>query len=157
MINQVRLHCRRASWAEVREWMPRHRHLSCPPGHLVAFAVCSGEIGGALFGEWTHGIAVIGRPVSPKLQARGYLEITRCVTDGTPNACSALYGVCRRWARRTRPGSVLVTYTRSDEPGTSLRAAGYILEATSVNTSTRWANRPGRIKGDDIVKKRWRA
>ena len=52
------------------------------------------------------------------------LEVNRVATDGTPNACSALYGAARR-AAFALGYKKLVTYILDTEPGTSLRAAGW--------------------------------
>lgn len=54
------------------------------------------------------------------------LEIVRvAVEEGTPNGCSMLYGACSR-AARAMGALDLLTYTDEDEPGTSLRAAGFV-------------------------------
>jgi hypothetical protein len=52
------------------------------------------------------------------------LEVTRCCTDGTTNACTKLYGAVRRAAAAL--GYVrLLTTTGASEGGASLRAAGW--------------------------------
>jgi hypothetical protein len=94
-----------------------HRHHAPPRG--MKFAVGVADSGGVL-----RAVAIAGRPVARLFDDGSTLEITRVTSDGTPNACSMLYGACRRaafalgWTR-------LVTYTQADEPGASLRAAGY--------------------------------
>ena len=70
-----------------------HRHHDPPVSGLQAFEVLGSN-------GWPVGWAVVGRPVAPALQVAGWVEVTRCATDGTKNACSALYGACERWARR---------------------------------------------------------
>lgn len=55
------------------------------------------------------------------------LEIYRCCTDGTHNACSKLYGACLRIAREMGYERV-ITYTLKSEKSTSLKAAGFICE-----------------------------
>lgn len=93
-----------------------HRHHKPPVGNKFSIAVA--------VGERVVGVAIVGRPVSRMLQDGWTLEVTRCCSDGTPNACSKLYGACRRaaWALGYRR---LVTYTLPQEGGVSLRAAGY--------------------------------
>lgn len=60
------------------------------------------------------------------LAARDVLCVVRvAVLESQPNACSMLYGACSR-AARDMGARGLVTYTHQDEPGTSLRAAGWI-------------------------------
>ncbi len=52
------------------------------------------------------------------------LEITRLATDGTPNACSYLYGAAQR-ACAALGYTRLGTYILKSESGRSLRAAGW--------------------------------
>lgn len=92
-----------------------HRHSAPVVGHKFSRGLfLDGRLVGAI---------IVGRPVSRQLAARGYLEVTRCVTDGTPNACSRLYADAWRIVRQQ--GLKLCTYIRADEPGSSLRAAGW--------------------------------
>jgi hypothetical protein len=51
-------------------------------------------------------------------------EVTRVATDGSRNACSALYSAAWR-AARAMGYTRLITYTQSGEDGASLRAAGW--------------------------------
>lgn len=101
------------------------------------------------------GAAIVGRPVARLLDDGMTLEVNRCVTDGTPNACSALYGAVARAAKAFGYARIF-TYTRIDEPGTSLRAAGWILDNPAIRARS-W-NMPGRVRIDrtEIVKRqRW--
>ena len=59
------------------------------------------------------------------------LEVTRLCTDGTRNACSALYAACARRAKREGYAKI-ITFILQSEPGTSLRAAGWTLEAAKA-------------------------
>jgi hypothetical protein len=52
------------------------------------------------------------------------LEVTRCTTNGTKNAASLLYGAAWR-ATKALGYRRLITYTLVEEPGTSLKAAGW--------------------------------
>lgn len=95
-----------------------HRHLSYPTGD-----VC--RVGLSVDGE-LQAAAVAGRPGARMLNDGRTLEITRVASGAQPcvNASTRLYGAIRRaglalgWKR-------FVTYTRCDEPGDSLRAAGF--------------------------------
>lgn len=100
---------------------------------------------------WLVGVVMVGRPVSRVLAAAGALEVTRCCTDGTRNACSQLYGWAIREARR-RGVSRLYTYTRCHESGSSLVAAGWRRDGVVKGRS--WANRPlsAHASGDKV---RW--
>lgn len=124
-----------------------HRHLSSPPpGGLFALEVV-GEDG------WPVGWAIVGRASSRVLDGRGWVEVTRCSTDGTRNACSILYGAASRWARARHAG--IVTYTREDEPGASLRGAGWVVTGESRARRNGWGNRGGRRAQEAIGKMRW--
>ena len=70
------------------------------------------------------GVAIMGRPVAPWADRETRLEVLRVCTDGTKNACSLLYAAAAR-AAKALGYRVIGTYTRQDEPGTSLRAAGW--------------------------------
>ncbi len=71
------------------------------------------------------GVGIAGRPVAAALQDGTTLEVVRvCVLEGHANGCSILY------AALCRAGFALgyqraVTYTRADELGSSLKAAGF--------------------------------
>lgn len=71
-----------------------------------------------------HGAAIVGRPVSRELDPYLLAEVTRLVTDGLLNACSFLYGACARVAK-AMGFSRIQTYILEEEPGTSLKAAGW--------------------------------
>lgn len=66
----------------------------------------------------------------PSSEDDGYsVEVTRCCTDGARNAPSMLYGRAIRLARLFGYRR-LYTYTLQTEPGSSVRAAGFRLDAT---------------------------
>jgi hypothetical protein len=85
-------------------------------------------------GRTLLGVALVGNPVAPALNGLGTLEVNRlCIRRDTAaalrwNAASMLYGWCAREAAR-RGWRKIITYTRADEPGTSLRAAGWKMES----------------------------
>lgn len=97
-----------------------HRHHQPPPGFLFAI--------GAAQDDTLVGVATAGRPVSRHLDDGLTIEVTRVATTGEFNACSMLYRACWRSAKH-RGYHRAVTYTRSDEGGASLRAAGWLLAA----------------------------
>ena len=122
-----------------------HRHHGAPVGGLFA-------LGLAQAGELV-GVAVVGRPVARALQDGATAEVTRVCTLGEPNACSKLLGACRRVARDLGYRR-LVTYTLSEEPGTSLRAAGWIQTASVPGRS--WDRRTRRRTTTSLGdKRRW--
>lgn len=94
----------------------RHRHHGPTRGHKFSVGL---ERDGELIG-----IAITGRPVAPGAQAwpTPTAEILRvCVADDVANACSKLYGACRR-AAVAMGYTRVITYTLASESGTSLRA-----------------------------------
>lgn len=77
--------------------------------------------------EQLVGVAICGRPVSRYLDDGKTLEVNRCCTDGTRNACSKLYGACAKIARDMGYKRI-ITYILAHENGASLRASNYICE-----------------------------
>lgn len=93
-----------------------HRHHVPPVGSKYCLAVNDGS--------QVVGVAIVGRPVARMSDNGWTLEVTRCCTDGTKNACSALYSACWR-AARALGYRRLITYTLSSEGGASLKAANW--------------------------------
>lgn len=119
-----------------------HRHNAPVPGHK--FSVGVADDSGTL-----RAVAIVGRPVARNFDDGDTLEVVRLASDGTPNACSMLYGACKRAAfalgyRR------LVTYTQADEAGASLRAAGYRVIAQRA-ARPGWSA-PSRPRSDDAYR-----
>ena len=104
---------------EARHFVRRHhRHHDMPQGGLFALSCCfEGD-------EQPRGVVIVGRPVSRRLDDGLTVEVTRCCTDGTRNACSFLYGAARK-AAFSLGYRKIVTYTLRDESGASLRAAAF--------------------------------
>jgi len=96
----------------------RHRHHRPVVGHKFSIGA---QLGGVLVG-----VVIVGRPVSRHRDDGHTLEVTRCCTDGTRNACSFLYGAAAR-ATFALGYLKLGTYTLPSEGGSSLRAAGWKL------------------------------
>lgn len=104
--------------SEANEFVRQHhRHHRPVVGHRFSVAVA--DQGGAV-----RGVAIVGNPRARMLDDEWTLEVYRVATDGFPNACSALYGACRR-ATFALGYRTLITYTLASESGTSLRAAGW--------------------------------
>lgn len=107
--------------SEARRYIAEvHRHNLPPRGGVFAVA--------AQNDDRLVGVAVAGRPVARLLDDGKTLEVTRLATDGTPNACSLLYGACVRAAKALGYRRVY-TYTLQREHGASLRASGWTLDA----------------------------
>ena len=93
-----------------------HRHHKPVPGAKFCVAVSQEDE--------VRGVAIIGRPVSRVLDDGWTLEVNRCCTDGTRNACSMLYATAWKAAKAMGYTS-LITYTLESEGGSSLRGAGW--------------------------------
>lgn len=104
-----------------------------------------------------HGVAIFGTPSAPGLMDGLTGEVLRVATDGTRNACSILYGACRKAAFALGYKRV-ITYTLHTESQSSLKAVGFKL--VDCNAGGRpWTNRKGR-KAQDVSmqpKNRWEA
>lgn len=107
---------------EARVFVGRHHRHNLPPqGGLFAVGI-SDEDG------TRRGVAIVGRPVARRLDDGVTCEITRLCTDGAENGCSMLYGAAARAARALGYQRIL-TYTLQSEPGASLRASGFAVDA----------------------------
>ncbi len=121
-----------------------HRHLGRIVGGLFA---CSVWVDGELVG-----VGVASEPKASHHRGKRIVEITRIATNGHRNACSRLYGALCRAA-----GAVgytkAKTFTRLDEPGSSLRAAGFVDEGETEEQS--W-DRPNGPRGKVLSRvRRW--
>ncbi len=98
-----------------------HRHHAPVPGAKFCIAAAMCHAMGIV-----HGVAIVGRPVARMIDNGWTLEVNRCCTDGTRNACSMLYGAAWR-AAKALGYRRLITYTLPAEGGASLRASGWKL------------------------------
>lgn len=135
---------------EANEWVDAvHRHHKPVTGHKFSVSVVDDT--GQLVG-----VGIAGRPVSREYQQQGYLEVVRVATDGSPNVPSMIYGALKGAGMKLGyPAHKIITYTLESEPGTSLRAAGWILDGTTSGGS--W-DRPSRGRTDKapiVPKNRW--
>jgi hypothetical protein len=129
----------------VAQW---HRKLPDLQGGLFA-ARCIDAVSGECVG-----VAVAGNPARV-WQEQAKLVISRVATTGYENACSMLYGALCRAAKALGYEEVW-TYTLPEEPGTSLRAAGFedmgISRGGEHDRPSR-ARKPAKEPGP---KRRWR-
>ena len=117
-----------------------HRHHDRVVGHKWSLA--------AYKDGHLCGVAIVGRPTGRRLDDGETLEVTRLCTDGTRNACSFLYAAAARRGKRGG-SSTIITFILQSEPGTSLRAAGWSMEAAKAGkpkwNAERYANRPVQL------------
>lgn len=126
----------------------RHRHHSPVVGHKFSL--------GVLLDDEICGVVIVGRPVSRMLDDGWTLEVTRCCTDGTPNACSKLYRAAWR-AAQALGFRKLVTYTLPEEGGASLRGAGFKLVGQAGGGTWCRNGRPRIDRHPTQGKLRWEA
>lgn len=113
-----------------------HRHHPPAAGYRYAFAIVKdGRRVGA---------CIIGRPRARAIDQYRRAEVSRVATDGTKNACSFAYGVAGRVCRELGFDAVF-TCILDTEPGTSLKAAGWVYCYTTRGESQ---DRPGRRRVD---------
>ena len=102
-----------------------HRHNKPPAGHKFSIACYEGDR--------LCGVAMVGRPIGRHLDDGLTLEINRCCTDGTKNACTKLHGAACRAAKALGYKRIF-TYTLESEPGSSLRASNWTCEGSAGGT-----------------------
>lgn len=125
-----------------------HRHLR----HTLAgwlFGVALVDDNGEI-----QGIGCAARPTARMLQDGLTIELARVCTNGVPNGCSQIYGALRQAARALGYQRV-ITYTRADEPGISLRAAGFVSQGAAGGGECSRPSRPRKASEDPSPKVRW--
>lgn len=122
-----------------------HRHHGPVVGYKFALGVKDDTL---------RGCVICGRPVARKSDDGVTLEVLRLATDGTPNACSMLYSACARTAREMGYQRIL-TFILETEPGTSLKASGWIRDGETPGRSWNVPSRPRQDKHPICPKVRW--
>lgn len=148
-----KLAIRPVSFAAAAGFVRRHHaHNAAPTAWRYGAAIANGP-------TWL-GVVMVGNPVARGLMGRGIVEVNRlCLRRDVPralawNACSQLYG----WAAReaaARGFARIVTYTRADEDGGSLTAAGWKLETRIRGRSWNTGTRVRADRGPPVDKHRW--
>ena len=137
------------SFPEANDFVDRfHRNHKPMVGHKFSIAIADGDK--------VVGVAIVGRPVSRHIDNGWTLEVNRCCTDGTKNACSMLYGAAWR-AAKAMGYKKLITYTLPHEGGASLRGAGWrcLGEAGGGNWNVK--SRPRIDTDHQQMKLKWEA
>lgn len=124
-----------------------HRHHDPVRGHRFSL--------GAYHSGKLVGVAIVGRPVARMIDFKTTVEVVRLCTDGTKNACSFLYGASAR-AAKALGYTDIITYTLDSESGTSLKAAGWVMETKTNGGSWDCVSRRRRDTAPTCPKKRWR-
>jgi hypothetical protein len=129
-----------------------HRHHLPAVGHKFSVAVVDIFSVESIVAQEPKicGVAMIGRPVARGNDDGRTLEVNRCCTDGTPNACSMLYGTAWR-AARAMGYRRLITYTLPAEGGASLRGAVWRLVGERGGGNWNTPSRP-RVDTDQLLR-----
>ena len=114
-----------------------HRHHGSVVGNKFSIGLVDAQ-------DRLIGVAIIGRPVARALDQQYVAEVTRLCTDGTKNACSKLYSAAARICKEMGYHKI-ITYILEDEPGVSLVASGWSMEAQVKGRS--W-DTPSRRRSD---------
>ena len=126
-----------------------HRHHKPVQGHRFSLGLVDED------GEY-RGAAICGRPVARLAgDPQEVLEVTRLVTDGVKNGCSMLYAAAAAAAKAM--GFLRIqTYILESEPGTSLKASGWVDEGPAGGGQ--WRHTDGKERRTDQPterKRRW--
>ena len=119
-----------------------HRHHKPMQGCKFCLAVSDGDK--------VVGVAIVGRPVARLLDNGWTLEVNRCCTDGTKNACSMLYSSAWK-AAKALGYKRLITYTLPEEGGASLRASNWKCIGLKGGGNWNVKSRP-RIDTDELLR-----
>ena len=116
-----------------------HRHHKPVQGHRFSLQAIKNGV--------TVGVCIVGRPVA---RLGGHplevLEVTRLCTDGTKNACSALYAAAAKVGKAAGYKRIQ-TYILLVESGTSIKAAGWLSE--SLAGGGQWKHSDGKARRSD--------
>jgi hypothetical protein len=119
-----------------------HRHHKPMQGCKFCVAVSDDEK--------VVGVAIVGRPVARMLDNGWTLEVNRCCTDGTKNACSILYSASWK-AAKALGYQRLITYTLPEEGGASLRASNWKCLGLKGGGNWNVRSRP-RVDTDELLR-----
>lgn len=125
-----------------------HRHHKPARGHRFS-------LGAVNQNDKLCAAAIVGRPVARAIDWRTVVEVNRLVSDGTPNACSFLYGAAARVSREMGFHKIQ-TYLLEDELATTMKASGWTLVA--ITAGGQWTGTNGKSRRTDqpiVPKQRW--
>lgn len=123
-----------------------HRHHD--PVHRDKFRIGASKNGKLV------GVVQVGRPVSRMLDDGKTVEVVRLCTDGTKDVCSFLYSRAARIAKEMGYEKI-ITYILCTESGASLRACGWVEEATTSGGHWSRPSRKRTTTAPTVPKKRY--
>ena len=145
------LHVEPLTLAQANEMVTSlHRHHKRAQGHRFSLGVYDAQ-------RHCHGAVIVGRPVGGGPKQMWVAEVSRLVSDGTPNVCSMLYGAAARAAKAM--GFLWIqTFILASENGASLKASGWKPDGLSFPVGWDNGNRPRDLDlpGEGARKQRWK-
>lgn len=133
--------------ASAKEYVGQHHRHNIPPVGGKFAVGCYDE-------DRLCGVVICGRPTARKSDDGLTLEIYRNCTDGTPNACSKLYGAACKIAKDMGYKRV-ITYTLASENGASLKASNFIYEGEAGGLAWTGQRRRNYYVSPEEMKNRW--
>ena len=100
------------------------------------------------------GVAICGRPTARRSDDGTTLEIYRCCTDGTKNACSKLYSTACKIGFDMGYKRI-ITYTLQSEKGSSLKASGFRCEGSAGGIAWTGKRKREYYVSPEEMKNRW--
>ena len=130
-----------------KEYVKKYHRHNIPPvgGKFAISCYANGRL---------CGVAICGRPIARTFDDGRTLEIYRNCTDGTPNACSKLYGACLQIAKCMGYLRVF-TYTLESENGASLKASNFSCDGSAGGTAWTGVRHRDYFVSPQEMKKRW--
>ncbi len=143
----------RIAFRDVRRFIDRHHeHLAGPTGWRYGQGIWNGPD--------LIGVVTVGQPLARAFDPHQVVEVTRlCVRRDRAdalrwNACSQLYGWAAREAQQ-RGFRCIISYTRQDEDGGTLRAVGWHCDGPAGGRSWNWRGRPRVDRAPPFPRLRW--
>lgn len=124
-----------------------HRHLD--PVHRDKWRLAAVDDSGKIIG-----VVQAARPTARYLDNGMTIDIVRCCTDGTRNACTFLLGRAERIAK-AMGYSKMISYILESETGVSYKAAGWHKEADTIGHDWSCPSRPRKTTAPTCNKQRW--
>lgn len=146
---QCQLELQPISFREACDFIKKYHRHHLPP-RFWNFGIAVND------GEKVVGVITVGHPVARMLNDGWTLEVNRCCTDGTLNACSILYSAAWR-ATRAMGYKRLITYILQSESGVALKASNWRLVGETKGGSWNRPSRPRIDKAPTEQKQLWEA
>jgi len=139
---------------EIDKWIRERHYLKSVPAGAVIRLEFLNDVGIRI------GAMMWGRPVSPKVDQKHTLELTRMYFIDETEHCteSKAFGMARKHIRKYYPhikGLIAYSSTAEKHEGTIYKADGWFLISKSNSQNGSWENRPGRTNRDLSIKMKY--